>query len=168
MSKALTYSYSLLALLIVAFPGRAGWGDPPLGYNTCSSCAAPDTSCGCETGCGHHGLLARLRDKLHSRDCCSCASPSCGCSTPCETPCRHPILERIRAKRAAACDCCNAEAPCRHHLLGFLHRDHGCCEATPVGTQSYYAPAPATAAPMPSLRRTPEPLGQPAAVEPPR
>lgn len=95
-------------------------------------------SCGCEVTCCEDpcakkhglGLLAKLKAKMASRDCCDpCAAPSCGCEVApscgcevapscgcevscCEDPCakKHGLglLAKLKAKKAAR-DCCD---PC--------------------------------------------------------
>jgi DNA helicase MCM8 len=119
-------------------------------------CSAPCNDC-CR-----RGLLGRIKDRIcHSSPACCgtpcCAPPCCPttcCAPPCCTapccpttccspcgqccnpcpcePCRHPILDKLRALRCkcAPRECCSPCGDCcppRHRLLGWLHRDKCCC-----------------------------------------
>ena len=125
-------------------------------------CSAPCCSAPCDDCCCRRGLLGRIKDRIcHSSPACcgtpccgtpccgtpccgtrSCGTPGCGttCCSPCQSccnacpcePCRHPILDKLRALRCKCCgrECCspcNDCCPPRHRLFGFLHRDGGCC-----------------------------------------
>ena len=123
-------------------PPPARPAPPPPPPTAVASSACCDT--GCDSGCGGHGLFARLRELFHRHDCCE---DTCHPAPPPPPP---PVKH----------DCCD-DCGCRPRLLDRLralfHHDDCCDTCGTAGPHGAGAPGPA-----------PEPIRAPKSAEPPK